>query len=131
MLRSKTTHQFIRFGLVGTLGFLVDTTALYLFLFLGSGYYLGRIGSFLCAATFTWYLNRNITFQNNEGSAHRQWLGFLGANAIGGFINLAVYSLLIMNFDLVRSFPVLGVAAGAIFGLMFNFTLSKKFIFRS
>ena len=45
-------------------------------------------------------------------------------------MNLAVYSALVTFVPLVREIPTLGVAAGAIAGLFFNFTASKWVIFR-
>ena len=54
---SRTLVQFLRFGVVGTLGFLVDTAVLYLGLALGLGLYLGRAISYLAAASANWALN--------------------------------------------------------------------------
>ncbi len=54
--------QFLRFAVIGTAAFVVDTAVLYCALWAGLGLYSGRAVSYLVAATFTWYGNRRITF---------------------------------------------------------------------
>lgn len=123
--------QFLQFSVVGVLGFLVDTAILYAVLAFGDYYYSGRVVSFLGAVTFTWYMNRTFTFRNRSPDLFRQWFHFLVTNSGGGLVNILVYSLLIASFELVRSYPILGVAVGSIAGLTVNFTLSRKFVFRT
>ncbi|MGH8328291.1 MAG: GtrA family protein, partial [Steroidobacteraceae bacterium] len=66
----EVLSQFVRFGLVGVCGFVVDVTVLYLALaLLGVGPYVGRGISYLAAASFTWYLNRRITFADRKSAA--------------------------------------------------------------
>ena len=126
-------RQFLAFGVVGVAGFVVDAGVLTLMLHLtAAGPYLGRVVSFLCAATFTWALNRIFTFRN-QGTHHTlgaQWLRFLLANALGGFVNFGVYSLLLSTVAVFAAHPVLGVAAGSLSGLAVNFTLSRLFVFQ-
>lgn len=123
------SRQFLSFSVIGTLGFLVDTAILYAVLLFGDFFYLGRALSFLGAATFTWYLNRRITFQNEASDILRQWWRFIVTNSGGGLVNYLTYSLLILAFQFVRDYPVLGVAAGSIAGLIINFNLSRRFVF--
>jgi putative flippase GtrA len=59
-----------------------------------------------------------------------QWGRFLAANALGGVVNYAVYAVLVTLVPVVAAYPVLGVAAGSLAGLVFNFTASKKWVFR-
>jgi len=124
--------EFFRFGLVGTLGFGVDTAVLYLCLYGGEfGFYSARLISFLVAATFTWALNRSFTFRFDHGNkSYRQWSRFLLVNAFGGAVNYAVYASLIVSGAPFTQHPVLAVAAGSVGGLAFNFTLSKALVFQ-
>lgn len=123
--------QFLRFGAVGTVGFLVDGGVLHAALgLLGLDLYSGRVVSYLCAATTTWALNRHYTF--GAASTHpaaRQWAKFLVVNIGGGGINYGVYALLVATFPLFAATPVLAVAAGSLAGLCVNFFASKKFVF--
>jgi len=133
MARSRElTSEFIKFGLVGTLGFGVDTAVLYLGLYVGGlGFYSARLISFLTGATFTWAMNRTFTFRYDHGGRpYRQWSQFVLVNSIGGAVNYGTYVLLISYGAPFTDYPVLAVAAGSIAGLAFNFTLSKVFVFR-
>lgn len=124
-------RQFLRFGMVGVGGLFVDTAILYAALACGSGFYLGRLISYLGAATFTWVMNRRFTFREHaDPNRLREWARFLAANAVGGVLNYCTYALLIGASGTVRALPVLGVAAGSIAGLAVNFILSRQMVFK-
>ena len=125
--------QFLKFGMVGVVGLVVDTSVLYLLMFgVGIGPYGGRVPSFLAAATATWALNRNFTFRGQHtGPIHRQWAKFLATNAIGGLVNYTVFAALIASGEPFARHPVLAVAAGSIAGMFFNFTAAKTMVFTS
>jgi putative flippase GtrA len=125
-------QELVRFTLVGAVGFLVDAGALMLAMHgLGLGLYSGRAFSYLCAATFTWICNRRFTFADGgRGAPFVQWLKFLGANAIGGAVNYGVYAALVTFSAVAAARPVIGVAAGSVAGLVFNFAISKFWVFR-
>jgi putative flippase GtrA len=126
----ETAGQFFRFGVIGTGGFIVDSTVLYIALHaLKLDPYSGRLLSWFVAATFTWAMNRRFTFSDTRPPV-KQWLAFLAANAVGGIVNYAVYAALITFSATVAATPILGVAAGSIAGLFFNFTASKWVVFR-
>ena len=132
MSRRIVLRQFGSFGLIGTAAFLVDSALLYLGMgLLGLGFYLARFGSWVGAASFTWYMNRRFTFRSDEASRLRQWLRFLAANSIGGAVNYGVYAVLIATSALVRQWPILGVAAGSVAGLAFNFVVSRRYVFNT
>jgi putative flippase GtrA len=122
--------EFLRFGVVGTIGFVVDTVVLYAGLALGLGLYGGRAVSYLAAASTTWALNRLWTFRGRgDGPAHRQWVLFLVVNLVGFAMNYGTYAALIALVPMVAAHPVLGVAAGAIAGMFGNFVLSRQLVF--
>lgn len=128
----STRQEFVRFALIGAAGFLVDAGALTLATRgLGLDLYSGRVLSYLCAATFTWICNRRFTFAGADRSpAFVQWLRFLGANAIGGLVNYGVYALIVTFTAVGAAWPVIGVAAGSVAGLVFNFAVNKYWVFR-
>jgi putative flippase GtrA len=128
----STAAQFWRFAIIGTIGFVADSLALMVALkLLYLGLYGGRVVSYLVAATCTWALNRRFTFRHaSDEAAIVQWLRFLGANAIGGAVNYGTYAALVTFLPVVAANPVLGVAAGSIAGLAFNFTINKFWVFR-
>lgn len=125
--------EFLRFGTVGTIGFVVDTAVLYGALALGAGLYGGRAISYVTAASSTWLLNRLWTFRHRAGgqTVHRQWALFVVVN-LGGFtLNYGTYALLVAFVPLVAAHPVLGVAAGSVAGMFANFFLSRQLVFRA
>ena len=130
--RARLLGEFIRFGMVGTLGFLVDAGVLLAMLRLGLGPWVGRIISYICAATATYTLNRLWTFRAAEQNASwRQWGLFLLLNLSGFAFNYGTYALLLLTVPLVLAQPVLGVAAGALAGMFANFFVSRRFVFRA
>lgn len=128
--RSHTVMQFLRFGVVGTVGFVVDSTVLYAGLALGLGLYGGRAVSYLAGATTTWALNRAWTFRGQgEGPALRQWAIFVIVNLVGFAFNYGTYAALVATVPFVAQHPVIGVAAGSLAGMTGNFLLSRRFVF--
>lgn len=135
--RALLRHPFIRFGMVGGAGFVVDEAVLTLLHYgFGVGPYVARAISILCAMTFTWWGNRSFTFSEHAavGSAQamaQEWLKFVLANALGAVVNYATFTLLVSVFPAPLNNPLLATAIGVAIGLIFNFTLSKRFVFRA
>lgn len=122
--------QFLRFALVGVIGFVADAGVLWIVVSaLGLNLYAGRVVSYLCAATVTWALNRSFTFRH-KGARAAQWLRFVCTNALGGGVNFGVYALMVRNLAVAHEHPTLAVACGSIAGMALNFTLMKKVVFR-
>lgn len=124
--------QFLKFGIVGVIGLLVDIGALeFCMTMFGMGPYAGRLVSFLVAASVTWICNRLFTFRGQgAGPAHVQWVKFLAACTGGFALNYGTYAALIATVPLVHDHPSLGVAAGAIAGMFFNFFAARRVVFR-
>ncbi len=125
-------RQFLSFACIGAAAFVVDVAVLHAAMhFGGLNFYAGRAVSWLSAATFTWYLNRRLTFREAAtDSAAAQWLKFLVANSLGGALNYAIYAACIATSPVARAWPVLAVGAGSIGGLFVNFVLSSRFVFQ-
>lgn len=123
--------EFLRFGVVGVIGFVVDTAVLYGMLGLGAGLYGGRAVSYVAAASTTWVLNRAWTFRHRAGGqdVRRQWALFLTVNLVGFALNYGTYAALVGFVPVVAANPVLGVAAGAIAGMFSNFVFSRQLVF--
>jgi len=123
------TRQFLRFAVVGTIGFVVDAGVLLYVLSQEIGFYSARAVSFLCAVTCTWLLNRGFTFRDRNAGRLGQWAHFASVNLVGGLINYGIYAMLVWQLAFVQTWPVLGVAAGSIAGMFVNFTLSRRYVF--
>ena len=130
---TEAIPQFLRFCIVGTVGFLVDAAGLYVIVsWFSVGPFVGRIISYVIAATVTWTLNRSYTFKiaGRGAQLHHEWIIYVLTNGVGAIVNYFVYVLFVLYFDLSDAQLVIGVAAGSIAGLAFNFTANKWFVFR-
>jgi putative flippase GtrA len=126
----QSATQFLRFALVGVVGFVADAGVLRLVVSaLGFNLYAGRVVSFLVAVTVTWALNRVFTFRHT-GARAAQWLRFVCANSLGGAANFGVYALLVGTLSSMRENPTVAVACGSLVGMGLNFTLMKRVVFR-
>jgi putative flippase GtrA len=123
--------QILRFGVVGTFGFLVDTAVVYATR-ATLGLYGAGLASFLVAASANWALNRTWTFRGRGvgAPARAQLLRYLAVNLIGFLINRGTYAAAVTFSPMAASQPVLATAAGAIAGMGFNFVLSRQLVFR-
>ncbi len=128
---ADTATQFLKFGVVGVVGFAVDTATVYA-LRATLGLYAAGLASYIVAATVTWALNRNWTFRGQGGGeAHRQWVRFVLANMVGFLLNRGTFVALVATVPLCAEQPVLAVGAGAIAGMFVNFGLSRALVFRT
>ena len=122
--------QFLRFGIVGAMGFVVDTTVVYLLLNPIGVYWAGAL-AYPVAASFNWAINRIWTFRGQStGSAAAQWGRFLAVNLLGFVLNRGTYFALVTISAFIAGHPVFAVAAGAIAGLAVNFDLSRRLVFK-
>ena len=126
----KIPPTFIKFFLVGALGFVVDVAVLYAAIHLGGfGPIASRLISFLAAATFTWSLNRRFTFGASQAHRAVEWGRFLLANAVGQGINLSVYALVLWLLPAGFWTPLVAAAFGSMSGLLFNYGSSRALVF--
>jgi putative flippase GtrA len=136
ILDRVAASRFLRFGIVGAGGFVVDVSiASLLFYELGAPYYLARAISIFTAMNFTWIGNRVLTFREHAATGRdaitREWIRFLLTNTAGAIVNFAVSTVI---KALVPDSPIYFLAAtlaGVGVGLVFNFTLSKRLVFRN
>ena len=128
-------HPFIRFALVGAGGYVVDTGVLALDTGVwGLDFKTGRALSIFVAMGFTWLGNRYLTFPERRArsfsGAMQEWLKFIGANAIGAVVNYGTSLLLVLYAAAPFSHKFVAQALGVLAGLIFNFTMSRKLVFR-
>jgi putative flippase GtrA len=129
-------HPFMRFGFVGACGYVVDTGALALGTDWGHlSFEAGRAFSIFCAMCFTWAGNRYLTFPERRArtlsGAFQEWLRFVGANLLGAVVNYAVSVLLLRYGPFPLNYKYVAQAMGVLAGLVFNFTLSRAFVFKN
>lgn len=130
----RVTRKLVAFGAVGTVGFAVDAGVLTaLSRGVGVDIYLSRLASFAAAVLVTWLLNRSLVFKaRHVGSPQmRRELGrYFLIQTGGAFVNLAAFAALVWHFPPLLAVPVVPLAAGAVLGLVFNFSGSRLWVFQ-
>jgi putative flippase GtrA len=123
--------QFMQFGVVGGIGFVVDTAVVYA-LRGPTGLYIAGAAAYGVAVTVTWWVNRVWTFRGvvTTRGARQQWARYAVANLPGLVLNLGSYFALVAASAVCAAYPVIAVAAGAVAGMFANFTLSRALVFR-
>lgn len=120
------------FGLIGSVGFVVDGGILTLLtLWLSLNLYLARAISFAWATGVTWYLNRCFTFNMHKvkKASKVEYVKYLAVQVGGGMLNLSVFMVLLYFFDWMNELPILPLAIGALFGMIFNYFFSRVWVF--
>ncbi|MBU9126043.1 GtrA family protein [Burkholderia multivorans] len=120
--------QFMRFFVVGILGFLVNAGVVGI-VSRFAGPLVAQVFAFPAAVTVTWWLNRRYTFGASRYAAHHEWMRYVLANALGWAANNGMYFYLVLHFSLAYRHPTLAVAAGSIAGMLLNFTGAKFLVF--
>lgn len=118
--------QFLKFGVVGAIGTLINMTVFEALRFAGLHYLASSSVSFLVAATGNYLLNRRWTFKASRDS-FSSWMLYVLVNLVGLASNLAVLSSLTEWAGWPVSVSQLcGIGAG----MVFNFLLSRALVFR-
>lgn len=126
---AAVSGAFLRFCLVGVVGFLVDAGLTLLFTQTVLLPPLpSRIAAFVLAATVTWLLNRRYTFRSTAGA--RSWLPYVTATGFGAVINISVYWLWLRLVGESPEAIVDGVALGSVVALAFNYFVSRAIFAR-
>lgn len=129
----KLSREVALFAVGGVCGLLIDAAVVQaLVSVLGWNPYLARVLSFLLAATFTWWWNRNYTFaaRRSDRAAHAEWLHWMGLMSVGAVINYGVYALLLVNFSCLQRWPALAAAAGSAVAALVNFSTARGMLFK-
>lgn len=134
--RTPMLHDFVRFGVAGAVGFVVDVCVLLLFVTgLDQPPLLARVFSFAAALLTTWTINRLWTFRRRtRGKSRRdvsRELARYGAVALtAGAANYAVYAMLVVAAPSARPiYLLLAVIAGVAAGMVINFLGARSFVF--
>jgi putative flippase GtrA len=122
------------FGLIGGVGFIVDGGILtILSSWFGANVYAARAISFPIATVVTWYLNRTFTFKTHAkpNISKEEYVRYLVVQIGGALLNLAVFIILIQFFTWMNKLPITPLAVGAVFGMIFNYTFSRIWVFKA
>ena len=123
--------HLVRFGIVGSLGFVIDASILAALVHgLAWSPLVARVVSIAVAVLCTWRLHRHWTFSSGtQRPPFAQSMMYAGFQALTVCINYFVFSVLVLEGGIWRAYPVLAVAAGAIAGMGLSYLLSRHITF--
>lgn len=123
--------QFIRFGLVGTTGLVIDWSCLKLLLLL-MPFPAAVSCAYIVSATWNWLFNRLWTFRKTSHDNHKpsiQWSRFLLATLPGFCINRGITLVLHYYVPSIGQENLAVLFCGALGGMTINFLLTKYCVF--
>ena len=129
---TRRSRHLIGFAIVGGIGFAMDAGVLTL---LSQGLEFNihgsRLASFLVATLGTWMLNRSFVF-NRDGEPRKkgsEYLRYLSVQIVGGLVNLAIFTSLILMAPAWATRPVVPLAVASLCAMVFNYLGSKHLVF--
>ncbi|BDY04507.1 GtrA family protein [Ferrimonas sp. YFM] len=122
--------HWIKFALVGSMGFGVDMTVFTSLHLAGLAPMEARGLAFLAAASTTWAGNRCFTFSDrSQGRAGGQWFRALTAALMSALPNFALFWLILRLVGEDWPGPQLALVAGIAAGTVSNYLLSSRWVF--
>ena len=122
---------FLKFGLVGGGGFLVDALVLQAGLALGLEPPAARAVSVLVAMHATFLANDALVFRGHRAKPlPARWAGYLLANSLGAACNYLVFLVLTGSGAPVLSQPLAALAIGSAVGWGVNYAGSRMLAYR-
>jgi putative flippase GtrA len=123
--------SFMRFGVVGAVGFVLDAGILQLLLLAGWGPIAARAVAIPLAVFGTWALNRGFTFPEAQaGPALPSLARYAAVSAVGASVNFGVYTLLVLASPLLAAHPLAPLAIASVIAMLVNYLGSKHFAFK-
>jgi putative flippase GtrA len=129
----KLNHEFVLFAIGGVIGFVVDAGVVQLLTtFAHVNPYVGKVISFVLAATATWWWNRSHTFAARQSGQPllTEWLHWMVLMSGGGAVNYGTFWLCLKAFPSWHQWPALGAAVGSICAALVNFVSARTLLFR-
>ncbi|WP_435922662.1 GtrA family protein [Paenibacillus sp. DYY-L-2] len=125
--KESTFSKFIKYGLVGVLGTLTHTLVLTLCVeFFACPAVLGTIIGFIFSLIVSFKLNTSWTFSNVAGS-NLNFVKYALTCSMGLLINVVIMYVIV---DIFKMWYLLAQFSSIIIVPIFNFTLTKKWVFK-
>jgi putative flippase GtrA len=131
-MQNALLEQFVKFCVVGGVGFAVDGGLLFVLVHGDVSPYFARFVSFPCAVLATWWLNSRWTFTaegKGMSAGGKQFGAYIAVQLLGALTNLAVYvgALRFTGTEAGQAF--VAFAFGSAAGLVVNFLGSRFLVF--
>lgn len=129
----RLRHEVMLFAVGGLIGMVVDAGTLQLLVsFAHVNPYIGKVISFVPAATVTWLWNRNQTFaaRHSGRSLVMEWLHWMVLMSGGAAVNYLVYWGCLKTFPMLYQWPGIAACVGSIVAAFVNFAGARLLVFR-
>lgn len=121
-------NRFVRFALIGAIGFVADAGMLYLLLHSTTlGAISARVASIAFALTVTWQLNRWLTFGPSSRPIAVEGARYGGIGMATSVVNFVVYSAVLWAMPDLTVF--LALVIGSLAALVFSFFGYSRLVF--
>ena len=128
--RFPTAARIASFLVVGATGFGVDLAVYAGLQGLGVEHRLARFASFWPAVTWTWHLNRRLTFPDRPRAAPvAQWTRFVAGCLLGLAVNVGTYTALTTFVDLFDRHRLLALVCGVVLGSAVNYPAASLYAY--
>lgn len=127
LMPRHASKSFLLFCVIGGIAYVMDV-AVFTTLHLVMNLYVARAFSFLCAASFTWWMNRQITFTASTQLTFHEYIRYLRLMLYGAALNYGTFVLVTRYVPLAKTYPALGIAAGSLAGLLINYLMARRLI---
>ena len=120
--------RFLRFAIVGSVGFVVDAGVLALLLWTTPlGPFVARLVSIACGLTVTWLCNRTLTFGPSGRSKLHEGARYGGVGIATSILNYLVYSGVLLTFPATPPLAAVVVASAA--AMVFSYLGYSRLVF--
>ena len=117
--------MFVRFLLVGSLGFLVDAGLTQFLIGHGVSALLARPPGIAAAMAFTWLAYRSFTFKARQKRTFAEIVRYVAVASAAAVFNYGVYSALVL-FGVV---PLIAIVVATVLQSAASFFAYRKFVF--
>lgn len=121
--------KLVRFGIVGSIGFVIDAALLWLLLQTTPlGPFVARAIAIVVALVATWYLNRSFTFGASRRSLAVEGFRYGSVGITSAVVNYLIYTLLLLSLPILQ--PLAALVIASIAAMAFSFFGYSRFVFR-
>jgi putative flippase GtrA len=111
VITRESLKRYASFFGVGSLGFMVDVSVLYVLMLANISAFYARIPAIIIAASVTFILNKYVTFAHKKSDKLAQMMRYGAGVALASLINYGVFSGLLLIFPSLKPLFALIIAS--------------------
>lgn len=131
MISKKIIKEFLKFGIIGLCALIFEACLIFILFKSGFDLKYSRIITIPLALILTWFLNRTITFKNNNPQKLKQYVQYSSLIMLGISLNYLVYLYFLDFFKELEFAYIIALCLGSLSSMFFNFGFSKYFVFNA